>query len=229
MRRLGIILIGMGIVVAVSCSKEEVDDTFVIREQESVQDTTIISDLTIPGAIFEGEWRLSEYAMTCEGLIVVNSDSIVFDIPADYLFKRLEIVTETNKYTYPDEPLFTSSYTFFNTKQVMRYSTQGFSTNATYVQNIGVDNVTAPHGYNAVVFYAQTNNADYEITLYSIKEQPSAVFDNNTGLWTMAIPIDKVNIYNSMKYTNMNFEYLHKEAPDKSAWLLVFRATKRIK
>ena len=137
MRRLGIILIGMGIVVAVSCSKEEVDDTFVIREQESVQDTTIISDLTIPGAIFEGEWRLSEYAMTCEGLIVVNSDSIVFDIPADYLFKRLEIVTETNKYTYPDEPLFTSSYTFFNTKQVMRYSTQGFSTNATYVQNIG--------------------------------------------------------------------------------------------
>ena len=111
----------------------------------------------------------------------------------------------------------------------MRYSTQGFSTNATYVQNIGVDNVTAPHGYNAVVFYAQTNNADYEITLYSIKEQPSAVFDNNTGLWTMAIPIDKVNIYNSMKYTNMNFEYLDKEAPDKSAWLLVFRATKRIK
>ena len=233
MRRFGIILLGVGLAVAMSCSKDNTDDVYNQQiAQLSDKDTTNISSLIVSSGTFEGEWRLSKYGKTCEGQIEVNGDEITFDIPADYLFPRLGIVTDKRMAMYPEEPLFTSksALTYFNTSQTMNCSTQGFSKEATYyeVMNIVGESDKALFG-NYPTFDIKVDDAGYSIGLIGIKEKPTAVFDTNTKLWTVAIPIDQVSIYSHLSYSQINSAYLDEENPDKSAWLLVFRATKRIK
>lgn len=234
MRRFGIILLGVGMAVALSCSKDNTDDVYNQKiAQLSDKDTTNISGLIVSSGTFEGEWRLSKYGKTCEGRIEVNGDEITFDIPADYLFPRLGIVTDQRKAMYPEEPLFTSksALTYFNTSQTMNCSTQGFSKEATYyeVMNIvGEGSDKALFG-NYPTFDIKVNDADYSIGLIGIKEKPTAVFDTNTKLWTVAIPIDQVSVFSHLSQKQINSAYLDEERPEKSAWLLVFRATKRIK
>ena len=217
-----------------SCSKDNTDDVYNQQiAQLSDKDTTNISSLIVSSGTFEGEWRLSKYGKTCEGQIEVNGDKIFFDIPADYLFPRLGIMTDQRKAMYPEEPLFTSksALSYFNTSQTMNCSTQGFSKEATYyeVMNIvGEGSDKALFG-NYPTFYIKVDDADYSIGLIGIKEKPTAVFDTNTKLWTVAIPIDQVSIYSHLSYSQINSAYLDEEAPEKSAWLLVFRAKKRIK
>ena len=111
----------------------------------------------------------------------------------------------------------------------MRFSTLGLSEDAIYIKNENVDNVVAPHGFNSPLFYVKADGVDYELNLIGLKEQPSGVFDIITGLWKMSIPIDKITIYNTRKFTQMSILALDEEAPDKSAWLFVFRAKKKIK
>ena len=222
--------------VAMSCSKDNTDDIYDQQiAQLSENDTTNISDLIVSSGIFEGEWRLSKYGKTCEGQIEVNGDKIFFDIPADYLFPRLSIVTEDRKAMYPEEPLFTSNSTlsYFNTSQTMNCSTQGFSKELTYYEAealniVGEGSDKALFG-NYPTFGVKADSVDYRINLIAIKEQPTAVFDNNTRLWTVAVPIDQVSAYNCRTSNLITSSYLDEENPDRSAWLLVFRATKRIK
>jgi hypothetical protein len=220
--------------VAMSCSKDNIDDVFDQHiAQQSANDTTNISNLIVSSGIFEGEWRLSKYGKTCEGRIEANGERITFDIPADYLFPRLGIVTDQRKAMYPEEPLFTSNSTlsYFNTSQTMNCSTQGLSKEATYyeVMNIADEDSEMSPFSNYPTFYIKVDDVDYSIGLIGIKEKPTAVFDTNTKLWTVAIPIDQVSIYSHLSYSQINSAYLDEENPDKSAWLLVFRATKRIK
>jgi hypothetical protein len=222
--------------VALSCSKDNTDDIYDQQiAQLSENDTTNISDLIVSSGIFEGEWRLSKYGKTCEGRIEANGNRITFDIPADYLFPRLSIVTEDRKAMYPEEPLFTSNSTlsYFNTSQTMNCSTQGFSKEATYYEAealniVGEGSEMSLFG-NYPTFDIKVDDMEYSIGLIGIKEKPTAVFDTNTKLWTVAIPIDQVSIYNHLSQNQINSAYLDEERPDKSAWLLVFRATKRIK
>ena len=234
MRRIRILLLGVGMAVALSCSKDDIDDHLDAPFPQSAEnDTTVISGLIASDFIFEGEWRLSKYGKTCEGRIEVKGDQIVFDIPADYLFPRLGIVTDQRKAMYPEEPLFTSksALSYFNTSQTMNCSTQGFSKEATYyeVMNIVGEGSDKTLFGNYPTFYIKVDDVDYSIGLIGIKEKPTAVFDTNTQLWTVAIPIDQVSIYSHLSYSQINSAYLDEENPDKSAWLLVFRATKRIK
>ena len=230
MRRFGIILLGVGLAVAMSCSKDNIDDVYTQQiSQQSANDTTnVLSSLIVSSGIFEGEWRLSKYGMTCDGQLEVKGDEITFDIPADYLFPRLGFVTDDRKAMYPEEPLFTTnSPSYFNTKQTMNRSTQGVSKEATYYQ---ITNIIGEIDFDhSPSFGVKVDNVDYRINLIAIKEQPTAVFDNNTRLWTVAIPIDQVSAYNYKTGSLITSSYLDEEAPEKSAWLLVFRAKKRIK
>ena len=230
MRRFGIILLGVGLAVAMSCSKDNIDDVYNQQiSQQSANDTTnVLSSLIVSSGIFEGEWRLSKYGKTCEGRIEANGDTITFDIPADYLFPRLGFVTDQRKAMYPEEPLFATPYpTYFNTKQTMSCSTQGVSKEAIYYEMAGI--IAEIDFGNKPSFGVKADSVDYRINLIAIKEQPTAVFDNNTRLWTVAIPIDQVSAYNCRTSNLITSSYLDKERPEKSAWLLVFRATKRIK
>ena len=184
MRRLRILLLGAGIAVALSCSKD--NDQLDSIPQPPENDKTDISDKITSDGIFEGEWRLSKYGKTCEGQIEVKGDQIVFDIPADYLFPRLSIVTEERK----------SEKASFN---------------------------------NYPTFDIKVDGVDYNIDLIGIKEKPTAVFDINTKLWTVAIPIDQVSVYSHLSQKQIDAAYLDEERPEKSAWLFIFRATRKIK
>ena len=227
MRRLEIILISMGLAVITSCSKDRIDDEIARLDPATIQNTS--DNLALEGT-FWGEWRLSKYGMTCEGQIEVTKDEIAFDVPADYLFPRLGIVTEERKAKYPEEPLFTSDSapSYSNTRQVMVCSLQGYSEAATYSQlsnRQGIEITTV----GDLLFDVKIEDVEYHIVLKGIKEKPTAVFDFNTGLWTVAIPIDTVTITNKKTGTSITSTYIDEEAPDKSAWLFVFRAAKRIK
>ena len=226
-------LLVVGMAAAMSCSKDNIDEYLTQIPQQSENDTTAISDLITSSGIFEGEWRLSKYGRTCEGRIEANGDRIIFDIPADYLFPRLNIITESRKELYPEEPLFTSNYvlSYFNTSQTMYCSTQGLSKEATYyeVMNIVGEGSEKALFNNYPTFDIKVDDVEYNIGLIGIKEKPTAVFDINTKLWTLAIPIDQVSIYSHLSHEQINSSYLDEEAPEKSAWLFVFRAKRKIK
>ena len=162
-----------------------------------------------------------------------EQDQIVFDIPADYLFPRLSIVTEERKAMYPEEPLFTTiaPLTYLNTSQTMFCSTQGVSKDANYydVKNIVGEGSEKASFNNYPTFDIKVDDVDYNIDLIGIKEKPTAVFDINTKLWTVAIPIDQVSIYSHLSQKQIDAAYLDEERPEKSAWLFIFRATRKIK
>lgn len=219
MRRLRLILLCMGMMLAFSCSKEE----------DYTSETQHNNNIITPYGIFEGGWQLSKYGRDVTGEIKVDSDQIIFDVPADYLLYRLGLVNEDSKSVYPDEPFFktTSDYTYYNTTQVMRYSELGYSATSIYIKNESIDNQMTPFGNNALSFYVKADDTDYCISLAGIKEQPSGVFDNITGQWKLAIPIDKAVIYNKKTAMQFTIIMLDEDTPDESAWLLVFRGYRK--
>jgi hypothetical protein len=163
----------------------------------------------------------------------VKGDQIVVDIPADYLFPRLSIVTEERKAMYPEEPLFTTiaPLTYLNTSLTMFCSTQGVSKDANYydVKNIVGEGSEKASFNNYPTFDIKVDGVDYNIDLIGVKEKPTAVFDINTKLWTVAIPIDQVSVYSHLSQKQIDAAYLDEERPEKSAWLFIFRATRKIK
>ena len=221
MKQFGIFLFSLGMVLFVSCSKDEM----LVAEASQ---TVIVNT---PYGTYEGEWQLRKYGMTCPGKIEVDSNKIIFDVPADYLLPRLGLVDETTKAAHLEEPFYTttSDYTYSETSQVMRYSTLGYSTTALYIQNEGFDCRDIPQVENSFSFNVKADDTDYTVSLISMKEEPTAVFDLTTCLWKLAIPIDKASIYNRQTGAQMTVIMLNEEALDKSAWLFVFRAKKKIK
>ena len=217
MKQFGIIFICVGMMLAVSCSKDQLDG-----DLSSLPTQVETEDYKTPYGTFEGEWQLSKYGKTCPGEIEVRTDEIIFNLPADYLVPRLGFVSEKTKADHPDEPFYTttSDYTYFDTSQTMRYSMLGYSTEALYIKNENVDQGGISVGVRA-------DDVDYSLNLIGIKEQPSAVFDISSGLWKLAIPIDKATIYNRKTGVQMSISMLDVNAPEKSAWLFVFRAKKR--
>ena len=234
MKKYGLILIGVGLAMVMSCSKEHLDGDMA-AELYSPENKTVVSNQVDAMGTYEGEWRLSKYGLTCTGQIEVSSYIISFDVPVDYLVPRLALYDETKKAAYPEEPLFmdNAQREYFHTSQVMRRLTQGYSSDAAYSQLANSvaesSDIPSPPGDFALFLGVKADGADYVISMTGIKEQPSAVFDVSTGLWTMAIPIDQVTITNLNTSAQMSFAYLDEEAPEKSAWLLVFRATRKIK
>ena len=232
MKKYGLILIGVGLAMVMSCSKEHLDGDMA-AELYSPENKTVVSNQVDAVGTYEGEWRLSKYGMTCTGQIEVTADRIMFDVPADYLVPRLALYDETKKAAYPEEPLFmdTAQREYFHTSQVMRSSTQGYSADAAYSQlaNVVAESPDSPSGDFSLLLGVKADGVDYSISMTGIKEHPSAVFDVNTGLWTMAVPIDQVTVTNEKTGAQMSFAYLDEQAPERSAWLLVFRATKKIK
>mgnify|MGYP006935962909 FL=1 len=87
MRRSRLILLCLGMAFLVSCSKDDTDNVTVPIDPSE--------NSTTPYGTFEGEWQLSKYGKTCPGTIEVDSDKIVFDLPADYLLPRLGLIANT--------------------------------------------------------------------------------------------------------------------------------------
>ena len=202
MKQIGMILFVLVMVIVVSCSKAE--DEVINRPYED-----IMEDLSTYYGTFEGEWQLSKYAKTCSGEIEVKA--------------KLGLVSEKSKADHPDEPFFTtaSDYTYFNTSQTMLYSMLGYSTDAIYMKN--------DQGDDGLSFGVKADDVDYRLSMVGVKEQPSAVYDFSSGLWRVAIPIDKVSIYNRKTGVKISIAMLDEDKPGNSAWLFVFRTKKKIK
>ena len=234
MKQFGMILISVGLAFTMSCSKDSIDNGSFVSETLPKNDTTqtVISDLVTPYGTYEGEWQLSKYGLTCEGQIVVEEGRILFDVPADYLVPRLAIYDDTQKAQYPEEPIFVNTlyHEYLNTCQVMNWSALGYSLDTWYMQmkNELSGSDDTPAGDHALLIGVKVDDVEYSLSMIGIKEQPTAVYDENTGLWTMAIPIDKVTIINMKTGQQISFAYLDKEAPERSAWLFVFRAKRKI-
>ena len=216
MKQIGMILFVLVMVIVVSCSKAE--DEVINRPYED-----IMEDLSTYYGTFEGEWQLSKYGKTCPGKIEVKAGEIIFNLPADYLVPKLGLVSEKSKADHPDEPFFTtaSGYIYFNTSQTMLYSMLGYSTDAIYMKN--------DQGDDGLSFGVKADDVDYRLSLVGVKEQPSAVYDFSSGLWRVAIPIDKVSIYNRKTGVKISIAMLDEDKPGNSAWLFVFRTKKKIK
>ena len=109
MRQLRLILLCLGMAFLVSCSNDYMDN------EQITDPVNPIENNNSPYGIFEGEWQLSKYGKTCPGTIEVDSDKIIFDLPADYLLPRLGLVDETSKAAHPNEPFFMtqSEYTYY--------------------------------------------------------------------------------------------------------------------
>lgn len=215
MRRLELFILCLGMVFFLSCSE---DETYT---------TPVYTEIT-PYGTFEGEWQLSKYDETCPGTITVYPDSILFDMPAEYLLPRLGLVNETSKANHPKLSFFwpKSEYIYATITQKMFYSIFGYSTESIYIKNeIMRNQVDWLSKTNYTWFYVYADDVPYLVWLDSIKEQPSGVFNNVTGQWTLAIPIDQIEIssYNNI----MSFLMLDEDAPDKSAWLLVFKGFRK--
>lgn len=222
MRQSGICLLFVGMVLAVSCSNDHLD-----ADIETMPITETNNNLTLYGT-FEGDWRLGKYGQTCRGTIEVDSGKIKFDLPMEYLFPKLGLATDKTQAAYPNDPLFdkSSELTFSDIGQIMQYSVQGYSSDAQYLTTTDIDNQTAPYGFNDISFNVKANDVKYRIGLSGIKDETTAVFDYSTGLWTLAIPIDKITISNNN--TNLSVVLLDDSMPENSAWLFVFRANRKI-
>jgi hypothetical protein len=222
----------MGLAVITSCSKGNIDDETGPIFNPQTDDT---SSLLAHEGTFEGEWKLSKYEKTCKGQIQVRGGVIGFDMPADYLFPRFMLDSEKKRVEYPDEPIFKSSVNmeYIGTVQLMACSLQGYSDDATYSQlnNTGGGNAEGENAYTTIgdiEFGVMVEGVEYHIVLLGIKEKPTAVYDINTGLWTIAIPIDEVKITNRKTGTPISIVFLDEEAPGRSAYLFVFKATKKL-
>lgn len=203
-----------GLLLMAACSKDH-DDEIMTPTDVSEEH----SDVSLKGN-FEGEWRLSYYGATCEGKVEVNDSMFVFELPSEYVLPRLGIVSDLTKTYYPDEPFYTttSGYTYLKNTQRLRFALQGYSSEAIY-------SMISP---SPLSFGVKADGTDYRIDLKGVKEQPTAVFDIRSGLWTLALTIDEISINNLSTGREIVVTAIdEKRSADKSAWLLVFRAAKR--
>jgi hypothetical protein len=221
MRRFGIVLMIAVALVATSCSKDQVHDDVAQLDP---------AKMVTPYGTFEGYWKLSKYGLRQEGTIRVENGVIMFELPADYLVPRLKLVSEKALVEHANEPFFTTTtgYTYQNTEQTLGYTEQGYSSDAIYmeIKNSDADSQTALLGNSAMKFNVVADGVNYEVRTVGTKDHLSAVLDKNTCLWTLAIPIDKVVIYNPLTGMEHSVNYHDEEHPERSAWKLVFTATK---
>ena len=205
-----------GLLLMVACSNDHNDDVISIPTEISDDGSTVSWK-----GNFEGEWRLSYYGATCDGNVEVNDSMFVFQLPSEYVLPRLGIVNELTKSYYPNEPFYTttSGYTYLKNTQHLRFTIQGYSKEAIYSM-ISDDPLS---------FGVKADGTDYRIDLKGVKEQPTAVFDMDSGLWTLALTIDEITINNLSTGREIVVTAIDENrSADKSAWLLVFRARKRI-
>jgi hypothetical protein len=231
-----ICLVGMFIL---SCSKS--DDDLASKEPQVIEKTFN------PIGTFEGKWKLSKYGLRYDGTIEVSDSAITFDLPADYLLPRLTLKDSIIKAdATTDEPIAKTEeeYTYYNTMQTLKFVQQGYSSDILYTTinstsnayttldcliEVGGQTFALPKPEEKTIsFRVKAGDVDYRIDLLGIKEAPSAVFDATTGLWTIALPIDKATVYNLTTGRQIIVKYIDEEVPDRSAWLFVFRATSKI-
>lgn len=153
------------------------------------------------GAVFDGEWTVNKQVVDTARLEVL--DVLKVRLPEEYLVACC----------YPDkgesgtQP--NSSVEYEGQPAMIPYINQGYTSNVTFAYlsadksgTNGMDSNDGANGiglFNSASFTVTIDGVEYYIALLS-EEMGTALYINDTGLWTIGIPISSFHIVN--KETN---------------------------
>ena len=209
----------LGMMLLVSCSQ----DTSVISELNKSLD-----QLSAMG-IYDGEWRVDTRSYVVgEGKLTVRKDSIEFVLPEEYIISSgIRLWNDNLDSTLAQELLFSSSseVEYYGIVQHVHYTWEGSSSNAYYSELVSLSNnsVGAPvYGVYSfkVRFRSTPYKTDYRVDLL-LSDKATAMYDVNTKMWTIMIPLDKIVVVNLKSGKNVN--EIKPVLP-----ILVFNSTKKI-
>ena len=199
------------------------------------QDTSVLSEvnealdqLSAMG-IYDGEWRVDTRSYVVgENRLTVKKDSIEFVLPEEYIVSSgIRLWNDNLSSTLAQELLFLSSseVEYYGVVQHIHYTWEGSSSNACYseLESLSHNSVGEPvYGvYSFKVRFRDTPyKVDYRIDLL-LSDKVTAMYDINTKMWTIMIPLDKIVVVNLKSGKKVN--EIKPILP-----ILVFNSTKKI-
>jgi len=211
MKRIGLLFSLLTLLTA--CSVEDAD---------SNAEYMYGNDSVVPQALYDGEWTVNKQVVDTARLEV--NGVLKVRLPEDYLTRLCfggisedgsPLTSGTSGKTEPMAVLK-------GQPAVIHFTDQGYSTTTSFA-NIGV----AESSLNGVVVFSHAsftialNGVDYRVEMLS-KEPGTAVYRNDTGLWTIAIPVGAFLV------TNLNTQE-ESEHQLPSAVTIYYNAKKRIR
>lgn len=186
-----------------------------VEDDDSNAEYMYGNDSVVPQALYDGEWTVNKQVVDTARLEV--NGVLKVRLPEDYLtrlcFAELSSVTSGKAETMT---------VLKGQPAVIHFTDQGYTTTTSFA-NIGV----AESSLNGVVMFSHAsftvalNGVDYRMELLS-KEPGTAVYRNDTGLWTIAIPVSAFLV------TNLNTQE-ESEHQLPSAVTIYYNAKKRIR
>lgn len=226
MKRFGMILFALSMVLVISCSKEDVETPV-----DNSEPVIPIKTLTLTGK-FEGKWSCESKSSTgklevYDNYFIINelpTKAIVGDIVSPFLSESLihpEIIEQmkdsigtfffASSYQYP------TSFLSFK-YQVDSYTDESYWASISDLKNIwsdvgitieqpdsGETIVIDPSESNTISFSVEADGVPYRIDILSKEHEVNAEFDIKTGLWTFHYWFSTYRIYNLE--TGRQFEY----------------------
>ena len=149
------------------------------------------SEGDVQSVVFEGEWTVNKLVVDTARLEV--SDVLKVRLPEEYLLNfcypdRIELSTHPNhSYECEGQPV------------MIPFRNQGYTNNFTFNDLVSEDKAGAngmtPLVYNAS-FTVAIDGVAFRIALFS-EQTGTALYNNDTGLWTIGIPISSFYVTNT--------------------------------
>ena len=144
---------------------------------------------------FEGDWILEQQVISESAIVVMDSDYVEFHIPGDIVVSKALKVIGMEK-----DINITEIY-----PRYMRVIPLGLSDNKAYY-NFGFYDlrgmqaeISSTSIYGGMMYY-DVDHSNREMMFFLISERPSqAIYDIDTGLWTLKIKIIQVFVYDGLE------------------------------
>ena len=221
MKQFGMILLGLGLALVMSCSKEDVDNN---------EPVIPIKTLELTGE-YVGKWSCMSDPST--GTIdVYDNHFIINELPTKTI---VDNVVYPFRSSYSDHPeikdqledsignfFFASSYQYPTSSLSFKYQVDSYSDGSYWAsisemqhhwssfglciyndfgETIGID----PSEPNTIAFSVEADGVPYRIDMISKDHEVNAEFNMKTGLWTLHYWFSNYRIYNLR--TGRQFEY----------------------
>lgn len=212
MKRLGLLFSLLGLLAA--CSVEDAEDNFYYLDDNNA----------VHQALYDGEWTVNKQVVDTARLEV--NEVLKVRLPENYLANLcFSVVSEKNMFSDGTGVLTAvgeSVSTLKGQPAVIYFRDQGYSSTASFA-DIGLteSNYNGEVVFNNASFTIAIGGVDYRVGLLS-NDPGTAVYRNDTGLWTIAIPISAFLV------TNLNTRE-ESELQLPSAVTIYYNAKKRIR
>lgn len=209
----------LGMMLLVSCS----EDTSSIDKLSNA-----IDKLSAMG-IYEGEWRVETRSYVVgNAKLTVKADSMYLILPEEYILSSgIRLLDDNQSSQLSSELLFrlSTEIEYYGVVQRIHYTWQGSSSNAYYSELESLSkNSFDTSDYGVYSFKIRCHNspykADYRVDLM-LSDKVTAMFDVDTKMWTVMIPLDRIAVVNLK--TGKKVNEIKPILP-----ILVFNTTKKI-